>query len=422
MIRLIFISLIFIFFSFKVIADPFTREIGIIKEIVKQPIIEENEIEEVAEVVELVEEEEVIEEEVIKEEVIEETLAEVKEELVEEKKVVDSKIVNSNPLIAYSLREYVLKGVATRKAKKRDTRFKRIKISNYDYGNTPTIHTVKVNEDLSSIAFRYGFSLNEFKIANAITPGSNELIVGSKLVVPNRFHRVKENESVDSISKKYDLDPIQLAAYNELKNDEYLIIGQKLLLPFFIHVTRKVEYLKTVAELYNRELEELLKINNLEFKNYILIKENQLVKIPIHVNKNYNYDNFNKKSINDYSIDLRNLGIIEIKGSQFMIREGDKIGNKDGMVVSILNNKMLVLQENMEYEFYINTPVAGQSLASLPFNQVVNDNQEEVDPANNNVVDDNVEANNPANNQTNNQETIPSDATDVLTNVEELFN
>jgi LysM repeat protein len=211
MIRLIFISLIFIFFSFKVIADPFTREIGIIKEIVKQPIIEENEIEEVVEVVEVVEEDDVIEDEVIKEEVIEETLAEVKEELVEEKKVVDSKIVNSNPLIAYSLREYVLKGVATRKAKKRDTKFKRIKISNYDYGNTPTIHTVKKNEDLTSIAFRYGFSENEFKIANAITPGSKKLIIGSKLVVPNRFHRVKENETVDSISKKYNIDPIHLS-------------------------------------------------------------------------------------------------------------------------------------------------------------------------------------------------------------------
>ena len=77
------------------------------------------------------------------------------------------------------------------------------------------------------------FHLNEFKIANAITPGSNELIVGSKLVIPNRFHRVKENESVDSISKKYDLDPIQLAAYNELQNDEYLIIGQKLIITIF---------------------------------------------------------------------------------------------------------------------------------------------------------------------------------------------
>ena len=400
MIRLFFTSLIFIFFSFKVIADPFTREIGIIKEIVKEPIIEE-EIEEVVEVVE----EEIIEE------LIEETIVVVKEEPI--KKVIDSKIINSNPLIAYSLREYVLKGIATRKAKKRDTKFKRIKISNYDYGNTPTIHTVKENEDLTSIAFRYGFSVNEFKIANAIIPGSNKLITGSKLVVPNRFHRVKENETVDSISKKYNIDPIQLAAYNELQNDEYLIIDQKLLLPFFIHVTRKVEYLKSVAELYGRETEELLKINDLEFMNYILIKENQLIKIPIHVNKNYNYANFNKKSINDYSIDIRNLGIIEIKGSQFMIREGDKIGNKDGIVVSILNNKMLVLQENMEYEFYINAPVAGQFLASLPVNQIANDNQEEIDPENNNVE---------TNNLTNNQESIPSDVADVLTDVEELFN
>ena len=405
MIRLFLISLVFIFFSFKVVADPFTREIGIIKEIVKEPIIEE-EIEEVVEVVE----EEIIEE------LIEETIVVVKEEPKE--KVIDSKIINSNPLIAYSLREYVLKGIATRKAKKRDTKFKRIKISNYDYGKTPTIHTVKENEDLTSIAFRYGFSVNEFKIANAIIPGSNELIIGSKLVVPNRFHRVKENETVDSISKIYNVDPIQLAAYNELQDNEYLIIDQKLLLPFFIHVTRKVEYLKSVAELYGRETEELLKINDLEFKNYITIKENQLIKIPIHVNKNYNYANFDKKSINDYSIDIRNLGIIEIKDSQFMIREGDKIGNKDGVVVSILNNKMLVLQENMEYEFYINAPVAGQSLASLPIGQIENNDQEEIDPGNTNVIDDNVETNN----QTNNQETIPNEVADVLTNVEELFN
>ena len=195
-----------------------------------------------------------------------------------------------------------------------------------------------------------------------------------------------------------------------------------LLLPFFIHVTRKVEYLKTVAELYGRETEELLKINDLEFKNYILIQENQLIKIPVHVNKNYNYANFDKKSINDYSIDIRNLGIIEIKGSQFMIREGDKIGNKDGIVVSILNNKMLVLQENMEYEFYINAPVAGQSLASLPVNQVVNDNQEEIEPGNSNAVDDNIETNNQTSNQTNNQGKTPSDVSDVLNNVEELFN
>ena len=96
-----------------------------------------------------------------------------------------------------------------------------------------------------------------------------------------------------------------------------------------------------------------------------------------------------------------------------MIREGNKIGNKDGVVVSILSNKMLVLQENMEYEFYINAPVAGQFLASLSVNQITNDNQEEIDPENTNVE---------TTNQTNNQDAIPSDSAEVLTNVEELFN
>jgi hypothetical protein len=74
---------------------------------------------------------------------------------------------------------------------------------------------------------------------------------------------------------------------------------------------------------------------------------------------------------------------------------------------------MLVLQENMEYEFYINAPVAGQFLASLSVNQITNDNQEEIDPENTNVE---------TTNQTNNQDAIPSDSAEVLTNVEELFN
>jgi LysM repeat protein len=410
MIRLFFLNLIFVFLSVNVIADPFTQEIGIIKEVITEPIIEE--IKEFEKVVEVIEDEtEVIEEEIIIEKV---AVEKVKDIFVEDKKVVSSKIINLNPLTAYSLKEYVLKGIATRKAKQRDTKFKRIKVSNYDYGKTPTIHTVKKNEDLNTIAFRYGFSVNELKIANAIVPGTDKLISGNKLVIPNRFHRVKENETVESIAKKYDLAPIQLAAYNELENDEYLIINQKLLLPFFIHVTRKVEYLKNIAKLYDREIEELLKINNLEFNNYILVKENQFIKIPIHVNKNYNYDNFDKKSINDYSIDIRNLGIIEIKGSQFMIREGDRIGNKDGIVVSILNQKMLVLQESMEYEYYINAPVAGQTLASLSVNQLINDNQEEIDPVNDDVIDDN--------NQVNNTPTTAINSENALTNIEELFN
>jgi hypothetical protein len=75
---------------------------------------------------------------------------------------------------------------------------------------------------------------------------------------------------------------------------------------------------------------------------------------------------------------------------------------------------MLVLQESMEYEYYINAPVAGQTLASLSVNQLINDNQEEIDPVNNVVIDDN--------NPVNNTPTTEINPVDVLNDIEGLFN
>ena len=40
-----------------------------------------------------------------------------------------------------------------------------------------------------------------------------------------------------------------------------------------------------------------------------------------------------------------------------MVREGDRIGNKEGVIVSIQKNMMIVLEDNIEYQFYINTPI-----------------------------------------------------------------
>ena len=75
---------------------------------------------------------------------------------------------------------------------------------------------------------------------------------------------------------------------------------------------------------------------------------------------------------------------------------------------------MLVLQESMEYEYYINAPVAGQTLASLSVNQFINDNQEEIDPVNGVVIDDN--------NQVNNTPTTGINPEDILNDIEGLFN
>ena len=91
-----------------------------------------------------------------------------------------------------------------------------------------------------------------------------------------------------------------------------------------------------------------------------------LVRIPIYANQKIDYANLDKKSVNDFDIDRKNLAIVEINGGQYMVREGDRIGNKDGLIVSIEAKRMIVLEDNLEFEFFINTPIVGQAIASLP--------------------------------------------------------
>ncbi|MEL0310273.1 MAG: hypothetical protein VXA18_05745, partial [Gammaproteobacteria bacterium] len=98
----------------------------------------------------------------------------------------------------------------------------------------------------------------------------------------------------------------------------------------------------------------------------VILNENQLVRIPIYANHKVDYANLDKKSVNDFDIDRKNLAIVEINGGQYMVREGDRIGNKDGLIVSIESKRMIVLEDNLEFEFFINTPIVGQAIASLP--------------------------------------------------------
>ena len=361
----IFIMLLVIFFQKKAFSsDPFTNEIGLIKE----PEVIEIEIEDNSDEVANTEEEALEEETLIAEDLFEdikETVSVVQDDIDEEIEAENKEIVtvlNIDPMIAYSLKDYTLKGTALSKASLND--FKRAKIKKFDTAKIPTTHTIQPEETIEKIAFRYGFSLREIELANAIYPGSRKLITGDKLVIPNRFHIVKEGQSLLSISDRYNLDPLQLSSYNDLSDENILMIGDKLLLPFFIHVTNENETIKDIAGRYEREINEIIEFNNFDSAT-LVVSENQLVKIPIYANKNINNENINQKSINDFKIDKKNLAIVEIGGGQYMVREGDRIGNKDGKIVSIQINKMLVLEDNIEFEFFINTPIVGQAVAKL---------------------------------------------------------
>ena len=411
---LIIITLIL--FSKSFANDPFTQEIGIIK---KPEVVEieiEKEVEEVAEaaveeVVDVVVEdivEEVVEVEKVKEIVKVETV-EVVEEIKKQEIV---KILNIDPMIAYSLNRYVLKGTALSFDSKNN--FKRTKVKKIDQAKTPTTHTIMEGDTVEKIAFRYGFTLREIEVANAIYPGSRKLIAGDKIIIPNRFHIAKEGQALNTIADIYKISPVQLATYNDIKDDDNLLIGDKLLLPFFIHVTNEKESIKDIAGRYEREISELVEFNSFEEKT-LLLNENQMVKIPIYANKNIEFSSLEKKSINDFFINRKNLAIVEIDGGQFMVREGDSLGNKDGAIVSIEANKMIVLEDNIEFEFLINTPIVGQSVASLP--RQVDDSAEIED---NNM--DSQEQNNNDESETgvNDQSNVDDDET--ITDVESLFN
>jgi len=396
---------IFILYHSNSYSDPFTNEIGIVRE----PEVVEIKIEETVETeTDLATEEETTEVE-LAEEILENT-----DEAIEviEKEPEDTEIVtvlNIDPIVAYSLRDYLLKGVAL--SKESDHQFQRAKVKKIDRAKTPTTHTVSKEDTIEKIAFRYGFSLREIEIANAIYPGSRKLVTGDKIVIPNRFHIVKEGQNLNTIAERYNLSATQLASYNDLDDENIILIGDKLLLPFFIHVTNENETIADIAGRYEREISELIEFNAFE-KNTVILNENQLVKIPIYTNENISYENLDKKSINDFKINRKNLAIIEISNSQFMVREGDRIGNRDGLIVSIEKNKMIVLEDNIEYEFLINTPIVGIAIASLP-----QSNNEDLINDDVNNDDTNIE------NQTENNENNNNDnESETVTNVEDLFN
>ena len=398
------LTIIIVLFHGNSYSDPFTNEIGIIKE----PEVVEIKIEETVESeTDLLIEEETNEIE-LTEEIFNNTedVNEVVEAEPQETEIVT--VLNIDPIVAYSLRDYLLKGVAL--SKESDHQFQRAKVKKIDRAKTPTTHTISENDTIEKIAFRYGFSLREIEIANAIYPGSRKLVTGDKVVIPNRFHIVKEGQNLNTIAERYNLSAIQLASYNDLEDENIILIGDKLLLPFFIHVTNENETIAEIAGKYEREISELIEFNAFE-KNTVILNENQLVKIPIYANENISYENLDKKSINDFEIDRNNLAIIEISNSEFMVREGDRIGNRDGVIVSIEKNRMIVLEDNIEYEFLINTPIVGMAIASLPqsnTDDLINDDV-------NNNDDTNVE-NQTDNNDNNNNES------ETVTNVEDLFN
>ncbi len=100
-----------------------------------------------------------------------------------------------------------------------------------------TEYVVKEGETLSSIAKKFGVSLDTIIWANEIK-SAKEIKAGQKLKIPpvtGIVHKVKRGETVYSIAKKYGVDPQQIVdfPFNTFANDETfaLSVGQDLVVP-----------------------------------------------------------------------------------------------------------------------------------------------------------------------------------------------
>jgi Tfp pilus assembly protein PilP len=99
------------------------------------------------------------------------------------------------------------------------------------------------------------------------------------------------------------------------------------------------------------------KINN-EFNSSISNEnlEKYILKATALASKGKDANSSNKNDQNS-KINSNNMAIVTIGNKEIMVRQGDKLGSKNGVIISIEKNKMTVVEDNKEFIFEINTPL-----------------------------------------------------------------
>jgi N-acetylmuramoyl-L-alanine amidase len=143
--------------------------------------------------------------------------------------------------------------------------------------NLPLVHKVKEKETLWSISKRYGIPIEELmRVNNLKSP--KDLKVGQLLYIgrihqkkedKNLFYVVKKGDTLKSIAQLFSTSPERLIQINKL-NFPTLKIGQILQLPAkeevipTLHKVEEKETLWSISKRYGIPIEELMRVNNLK--------------------------------------------------------------------------------------------------------------------------------------------------------------
>lgn len=147
---------------------------------------------------------------------------------------------------------------------------------------TTSLYVVKKGDTLYSIATRYGTTVNELMKVNNLT--STSLSVGQQLNIPisgdetgNNYvlYSVKVGDNLYSIAKKNNTTVDAIKELNGLTSN-LLSIGQQLKIPISVSTTpedyqtytvRSGDTLYKIANIYGMSVDELIQINNLTTTN-----------------------------------------------------------------------------------------------------------------------------------------------------------
>ena len=131
-------------------------------------------------------------------------------------------------------------------------------------------YRVKGNETIEDIAKRFHTNISYIEDLNNLSFG--EMVrEGMDIIVPKNKEKYFDTYTINSgdtlygIARKYNINPELLAALNGLNMDDYIYQNQVLLLPiegYSYYITKDGDTLDFVADMFNKNKEQILKEND----------------------------------------------------------------------------------------------------------------------------------------------------------------
>lgn len=99
------------------------------------------------------------------------------------------------------------------------------------------VYQIKDGDTINSVANKTGISVNELEMINGLN-GNYNLVPGEFLVIPNNkeakgfsVYTVKKGDNIYDISRRYNVDYMQLLRLNGLNKDDYIYPGEEIMVP-----------------------------------------------------------------------------------------------------------------------------------------------------------------------------------------------